>query len=558
MDRRVAGGDEPLIRRDPPARRETSVRRPAIGPARGDAAAMRIAGWLAVGAVATLAAGAFALLILEAARTGSLDPGSLAYVARITGFTLWQAGLSTVLSLLFALPLARAVARRPAFPGRGLLVSLLALPLVIPSIVAALAVIAVWGRQGPINDLVAWAGGERVSIYGLSGILIAHVFFNMPLAARLMLRHLAAVPTEQWRLGAQLSLSPLATFRLIEWPALRPHVAGVAMLVFALCVTSFAVVLILGGGPGATTLEVAIYQALRFEFEPGRAVALALVQLALTGGLALFLARGNAMLEDDGAIAAPRRIAPRGRASRALDAGVIAAGMLFVLGPLAMLVASGLAADLPGLVGQRSVRGAIATSLGLGTLAALLALALTLALVLGGHAGGRGLSRAGGAVAALVLVVPPTVLGAGWFLGLRGTGSVFAAAPVMIVVVNAAMALPFTMRVVGPAWRRHARRVDRLALSLGMGGRSRLWRLDGPAMGGALALAFAFALALSLGDLGVIALFGSQDWVTLPLLLMQRMGAYRTADAAGLALILAVMCLGIVALAQLAERRART
>ena len=57
-------------------------------------------------------------------------------------------------------------------------------------------------------------------------------------------------------------------------------------------------------------------------------------------------------------------------------------------------------------------------------------------------------------------------------------------------------------------------------------------------------------LAISLGDLGAIALFGSQDLVTLPYLLLQRMGSYRTADAAGLALILGILCLSLMALAE--------
>ena len=538
----------------PPATRVRERRISGEGPTPRDERTMRAAGWLAVGLVALLAVGAFLTLGVEALRTGG-SLGDPAYVWSIARFTLWQAGLSTLLSVGLAVPLARAIARRPRFFGRDLLVALLALPLVIPALVASLAVIAVWGRQGLLNDLIAWAGLERVSIYGLPGILIAHVFFNMPLAARLMLRHLSAVPAARWRLAAQLGLSPLAAWRLIEWPAIRPHLGGVATLVFALCATSFAVVLTLGGGPRSTTLEVAIYQALRFDFEPGRAVALALVQLALTGALALAL-RGRAGIEDrGGTIASPRRHGLDGARARLADALVIGVATLFLLAPLAALVASGLGADLARLLGEASVHGAILTSLGLGALAASLALLVTTALVLGGHADGT-LASAGGTVAALVLVVPPTVLGAGWFLALRGTGAVFSAAPIMIVTVNAAMALPFTMRIVGPAWRRHAVRTDRLARALGMGGLSRLVRLDLPAMRGALALAFAFALALSLGDLGVVALFGSQDWTTLPLLLLQRMGAYRTDDAAGLALILAVLCLGTIVLAGLAERRA--
>src|SRR3546814_18278108 len=66
--------------------------------------------------------------------------------------------------------------------------------------------------------------------------------------------------------------------------SVRPGVAG---RVFMLCFTSFAVVLTLGGGPKATTLEVAVYQALRFDFDLGRAVTLALVQLLLCTAIVL-------------------------------------------------------------------------------------------------------------------------------------------------------------------------------------------------------------------------------------------------------------------------------
>ncbi|RAI32773.1 hypothetical protein CH341_32060, partial [Rhodoplanes roseus] len=94
------------------------------------------------------------------------------------------------------------------------------------------------------------------NVYGLSGILIAHTFFNLPLAARLMVAALDGVPAESWKLAGQLSLTPLTTFRLLEWPAIRTALPGATSLIFMLCVTSFTLVLTLGGGPGATTLEV--------------------------------------------------------------------------------------------------------------------------------------------------------------------------------------------------------------------------------------------------------------------------------------------------------------
>jgi thiamine transport system permease protein len=61
-----------------------------------------------------------------------------------------------------------------------------------------------------------------------------------------------------------------AFFRLVEWPWLRRHIPAVAALIFMLCFASFATVLSLGGGPKATTIELAIYQALSFDYDPAR------------------------------------------------------------------------------------------------------------------------------------------------------------------------------------------------------------------------------------------------------------------------------------------------
>jgi len=99
------------------------------------------------------------------------------------------------------------------------------------------------------------------------------------------------------------------------------------------------------------------------------------------------------------------------------------------------------------------------------------------------------------------------------------------------------------MRVLEPAIGEHWRQTARLSASLGIGGLTKLWRVDRPALLRPMFLALSFAMALSLGDLGAIALFGSSDFVTLPWLLYSRLSSYRTADADGLALILGVICL---------------
>ena len=80
-----------------------------------------------------------------------------------------------------------------------------------------------------------------------------------------------------------------AFFKLVEWPVLKTSLPGVAGLIFMLCLTSFTLVLTLGGGPKAATLEVVIYQALRFDYDPGLALSLALAQLGLCVGLMMIV-----------------------------------------------------------------------------------------------------------------------------------------------------------------------------------------------------------------------------------------------------------------------------
>ena len=511
-----------------------------------------MAGAAALAAVALLVGGAFLGLVREGATTGVASAFD-AYMLRVARFTLWQATLSTLLSVVPAIAVARALSRHPSFPGRAWLLRLFAVPLGLPAIVAALGLLALYGRAGFAADLVTAAGGGAFpGIYGLTGILVAHVFFNLPLATRLLLEALDTVPADQWRLASQLGMRPAATFRLIEWPVLRSALPGAAGLVFMLCVTSFTLVLTLGGGPGATTLEVAIYQALRFDFDPPRAVVLTLLQVALTAAVVVVLARiGGTLTGEAGIAVSHRRHLAVGRLEAVANALLILLSAAFVLAPMGATVAAGLAADLGRLAGEASVRRAVATSLVLSGLSAFVAVALSMSLVaarrslqLRRRGAGPGLcERLLDAGPGLVLVVPPIVIGAGWFLLLRRSVDVFVAAPVMVVAVNAVMAMPFAVRAVRPAYDAASERHERLCAQLGIGGWNRFRLVDWPSLRRPLSTGLAFAMALSLGDLGVIALFGSDAVQTLPYLLYQRMGSYRTADAAGLALLLGAICL---------------
>ncbi len=463
-----------------------------------------------------------------------LDP----YILRVLSFTLLQAGLSTALSLAIGLPLARALARRRVFPGRFLLLRLLNLPLALPSIVVIIGLVEVYGAGG-------WLGG-LFALYGLQGILLAHVFFNVPLAARLVLADLERIPEENWKLAAQLGLGPWALWRIVEWPRVRGGMASAALLIFLLCASSFAVVLTLGGGPRATTLEVAIYQSLRADFDPQRAAMLALVQFALCAVLALLAQRWGGLVPDVPMLrASARRFDGRSGAARVLDAGLILLVLLLLLPPLLALAASG----LQHIALTAPLLRAMLTSLLLGAASAGLAFLLVWPLAMLAVRGA--LWRRVAALAVLASwIVPPAALATGWFISLIAYAGPLWLSALLVIAMNAMMALPFVARVLMPALGRSAEVHDRLCLGLGIGGWNRLRVVEFPAVRRAAGLALVMALILSLGDLTAISLFGTQDFVTLPALIYRQMGSYRFDDAVGTALVLGLVVLALSALAE--------
>jgi thiamine transport system permease protein len=112
-------------------------------------------------------------------------------------------------------------------------------------------------------------------------------------------------------------------------------------------------------------------------------------------------------------------------------------------------------------------------------------------------------------------------------------------------LVNALMALPFALRIIVPRLRDTVQGYGRLSETLGLQGWP-LWRwVILPRIRPQLGFAAGLTGALSVGDLGVITLFADQERATLPLQMYRLMGAYRMEAAAGAALILLALALGV-------------
>ncbi|ARE40805.1 Thiamin ABC transporter, transmembrane component [Rhodovulum sp. P5] len=493
---------------------------------------------LAGGAVLALSLGTLAAVALRAEGGTGLAAADWAAVR----FTLTQATLSAGFSCLLAVFVARALARRQ-FPGRALLITLLGAPFILPVIVAVLGLLAVFGRSGLLSAALVPLGLGPVDIYGLEGVVLAHVFFNLPLATRLLLQGWLAIPAERFRLAAALGFSPGDVARHLEAPMLRSVLPGAFVVVFLICMTSFAVALTLGGGPRATTVELAIYQSFRYDFDLGHAALLSLIQFGLCGVAAL-LAFAVAVPSAFGSgLGRPLARWDGDRwALRLADAIWLCLGALFLLLPLAMIIAKG-AAHLPGLPVQ--VYHAALRSLCVALASAAVTLALALPMALAAARLKRALGGALLAAGTLSIAASPLVMGTGLFILLFPLADPTALALPVTATVNAVMSLPFALRALAPAVAEAQRDFGKLADSLDIHGFSRLRLVLLPRLRRPVGFTLGLSAALSMGDLGVIALFADQGQATLPLQLYRLMAAYRMEDAAGAALLLLILSLGL-------------
>ncbi len=481
------------------------------------------------------------------------------YLRHLIWFSFWQAALSAFLSVLLGVIFARALFYQ-SFYGKALLLKIFSLTFVLPVLVAVFGLIGIYGSSGWLAKLSAWFNLDwHPNIYGLSGILIAHLFFNIPLAARFFLQSLQAIPPQQHQLAAQLNIRGWQFIRLIELSYLRQQILSVFALIFMLCFTSFTIVLTLGGGPKYTTLEVAIYQAVIFDFDLSKAALFALLQFVLC--FVLF-ALSHLFGKPAETPVHSRRIwlAEQKSAVRIWQVFVIIVFSLFILLPLINIVVSALLSDaLFSLWQSPQLWRAMAYSFSIAPLSALLSLLMSTAVLLLTrrlhwlyhlH-----LASALINLSMIILAVPTLILAIGLFLLLQQTDFHRVHLFIIVLCCNALAAMPFVLRILAYPMNNNMIYYEKLCQSLGISGWRRFRFIEWHQLAQPLKYAFALACALSLGDFTAIALFGNQQFTSLPHLLYQQLGSYRGEQAAVTALILLSVCLMLF---WLAERNKRT
>jgi thiamine transport system permease protein len=470
---------------------------------------------------------------------------------QIVWFTVWQAIASTALTIAVALPAAYVLGRYE-FPGRSILRAAVVVPFVLPTVVVALAFLAILPESL-----------ER----GWLPILIAHAFFNVAVVVRVVGTFWASLDRRVSEVAATLGAGPTRRFREVSLPVLAPSLAAAAAIVFLFSFTSFGIVLILGG-PGYATIEAEIYnQAVRI-FDLRTAAVLSLVQLVFVAVVVSVTMRLETKLAVRGQLGAERDVLrrPRTGRERGLVAGSVGALALFLGLPLAVLVERSLAVgEGHSLDAYRSLTRPTAALLAppweaiVNSLAYAVA-ATAIAIVVGGLAafavtGARG-ARMLDSLLMLPLGASAVMLGFGFVIAFDAAPIDFRAEPWIVPVAQALVAIPFVVRIIAPTLRAIDPLQREAAAMLGASpGRIRR-EIDLPIAARGFAVAAGFAFAISLGEFGATVFLARPDAPTLPVAIFRFLGRPGELNA-GQAYALAVVLMAVTAASVVFVERVR-
>ncbi len=459
--------------------------------------------------------------------------GLEARLLRVGWFTVWQASLSTLLTLLAAAPLTWAISTYE-FKGRRLATALATVPFVLPTVVVGTAFVSL---------------GFSDSI---GAILAAHVFFNVAVVVRTVSTVWSRIDPSLHEAATVLGASRWKVFRTITLPLLRPAIAAASSIVFLFTFTSFGVVLILGGFQYAT-LEVEIYRQAVDLFDLPLAASLAVIQLVGVGALLYAYSRYQERKSASWALASASGLRRPTGAAR-LWVGVAVVGSLAaLLTPLAALLARSLGGGFySALLSDDRVTGsavgAVGNSLAFGAAATVVAtvVGMMAAVTIAGRRGG--LSRWFDLALMLPLGTSAVTIGFGfivaldWPVDLRG--SLW-----LIPIAHGLVAVPFVVRSTVPTLRAIRPETRDAAAVLGASP-WKVWKeIDLPIVTRATLAGAGFAFVISLGEFGATSFVARPNIHTVPTMifrLIQRPGETSFGMAMALSVILALITAGAV------------
>ena len=512
-----------------------------------------------------------------------LTPENLRLTSDVLLFTLYQAFLSTLITLIAGLPAAYLFARFN-FTGKPLLRALTAVPFMLPTVVVAAGFNALLGPRGWLNlgmmNLFRLEVPPVQFVGTLGAILLAHIFYNTTIVIRVVGSAISQLDPRLENAARTLGAEGRRVWWHITLPLLRPSLLAAGLLVFLFDFTSFGVILLLGG-PGFATLEVETYiQALQMLNLP-LASFLSAIQLLCTLAFSVLYTRVVAKTRVQ---VSPRAAQYNLRRAHGWREKVFVTGigllliLFFVLPMLALPFRSvsrleaargertevqyGLTTDYYSelFVNRRGslfyvppIRAAL-NSLGYAGLTVLFSLLM-------GFPAASALARPGklerwlDPLLMLPLGASAVTLGLGFIISFNRPPLRLLASPWLIPLAHTMVALPFVIRTLQPALASIPERLRDAASSLGASPLHTWLVVDWPIIWRASLAAATFAFTVSLGEFGATALLTRPEYPTIPIAIyrfLSQPGGLNYGQAMAMATILMVLAtIGILSIERL-------
>ena len=212
--------------------------------------------------------------------------------------SLWNSVWVSLLTTLVAIPAAFVFAyalTRSCMPGKGVFRTLTLIPLLAPTLLAAISFIYWFGNQGVLKHWMQALGIQ--SIYGAPGIVISEVFSVFPHALMILVTALSLSDARLYEAADAMGTSALRKFFTITLPGAKYGLISASLVTFTLAITDFGIPKVIGGNFNVLSTDVFKLVIGQQDFQRGAVVGLFLLAPALLTFVVDFVVQGKQMAQ---------------------------------------------------------------------------------------------------------------------------------------------------------------------------------------------------------------------------------------------------------------------
>ena len=446
------------------------------------------------------------------------------YIFSITFFSLYQSLLSALLSIVIGTTFAYLLIKHNYIYGIKFIINSLSILFVLPTIITIFGILSLYGNF--------------FQIYGLFGIILGHVILNIPLVARVIFQSLKDISPNERMLADQMNLNSWGSFLAIEWPVIKKNIPSLFVLVSFICFVSFTPVLILGGSPKYSTLEVAIYHAVMFADDFNVAFNLLIVQIIICSSIYFIFFRNfkskNFIIDDQRNYKSLTALSSK----YVIEYLVLILISIVVFSPITFILIKGISMTLLDVLNSFYFWSALSTTFIIGFFSGTLSIILTY-----GNLVFLNKSKNSSEFWFYILIIfSPGILAVGYYIFFNEIIDSSIPNILIIIIINSIITLPFTYNYLSPSFFRVSKEHHDISESINIYGTRRFFFIDWPRLREPLITAFCVSSILSASDLVIISFFGTNDLSTLTQTIYRLMGSYRMDEAYAVSLLLLIYC----------------